>query len=644
MQRSGLLVLTLCVGTAAGNDLPWSFRPIQSSARPQNVDRIWSSNPIDAFVLAKLEAAGLTPNPIADRVTLIRRLSFDLLGLPPKPEDVDSFVQDPSPDDEASAKLVDRLLASPRFGERWARHWLDLVRYADSVGRSWNAPFLYAWRYRDYVIDAFNDDLPYNRFILEQIAGDLLPAQDVAEARRQHIATGFLALGSLPLQEGKLEQFRLDRVDDQIDVVSRAFLGLTIACARCHDHKTDPISMRDYYALAGVFYSTRILSGQGHITREQGSQDYVDGHLTLRLPGAKPRKILNDEVHTMSDVRRVFASGVRGSIRYTYDPDRAMGAMEGEPRDCAIRVKGDPYDTGPAPPRGDVRIPGLPVPPKRPESSSGRLEIARWIASADHPLTARVMVNRVWQHLLGRGLVRTPDDFGTTGEEPTHPELLDYLATLFIRENWSVKRLIRHIVLSRTYRQSSLSRPDGHEKDPDNSLYWRANLKRLEFEPLRDSLLFAAGRLTFERPQGIPVAGTGGKGRHMQAHSLIPFDSPYRTIYLPVLRSLLPEVYGTFDFPDPCQVAGQREITTVAPQGLFFLNNPFVQRCAAETAEAISRNAASPRERVRQTYRRLLGRLPETEEEKEALQLAEQTSWTVLTQALIASAEFRYTR
>ena len=638
-----ILLLIPSVGSSA--EVPWSFKPVVPRAAPTVRDTTWPRSDLDRHILAKLESVGLKPNPAADRATLLRRIRLDLTGLPPTPDELDAFVNDRATDEAAFAKVVDRLLASPRFGERWGRHWLDVVRYADSVGRSWNAPFTYSWRYRDYVIDAFNADVPYDRFIQEQLAGDLLPASSVAEERRQRIATGFLAVGSVPLQEGRLEQFRLDRVDDQIDATTRAFLGITIACARCHNHKTDPITMRDYYALAGAFWSTRILSGQGTHSREEGSADYVDGNLLVRLPGGPARANSGHEVHSMSDVRDIFSSGVRGSIRYTYDPNRAMGAMEGEIRDCEIRVKGDPYDTKPAPPRGEIKIPGLPEPPKVPRGASGRLEIARWIAAKENPLTARVMANRVWLHLFGRGLVRTPDDFGTTGEEPTHPELLDHLAGTFVAKGWSVKGLIREIVMSRTYRQSSAGNAQGRAKDPGNELYWRSNLRRLEFESIRDSLLLVAGRLSFDRPEGIPVAGTGGKGRNMAAHSLLPFDGPHRTVYLPVLRSLVPEVYGTFDFPDPCSIAGKREITTVAPQALFFLNSDFVAKCARDASDAIAKRAG-PQEsqRIRQTYRTLLGRPPTSDEERDALALAKTGSWPTLTQALMASAEFRYVR
>ncbi|MCS6849842.1 MAG: DUF1549 and DUF1553 domain-containing protein, partial [Gemmataceae bacterium] len=648
MLMAGVIGLAAPAGDPAPAGELWSLMPITRPAVPAVRDTAWPRSPVDRFVLARLEAAGLKPNPDADRATLIRRAAYDLTGLPPTVAEIDAFVADPATDDEAFARVVDHYLASPRFGERWARHWLDVVRYADSVGRTWNAPFLYAWRYRDYVIDAFNQDKPFDRFVMEQLAGDLLPARSVAEEREQRIATGFLALGSLPIAEGRLEGFTLDRIDDQIDVTTRAFLGLTVACARCHDHKYEPITMRDYYALAGIFYSTRTLSGQG--IRAEGNLNYVDGRNTLRLP-ADGSVSSADGVYTMADFLERSRRGER-DVRFTFDPNRALGVMEGAIRDCPIRIKGDPYDRGATPPRGDIHIPGLPPLPPIPATASGRLQLARWLTAADNPLPARVMANRVWQHLFGRGLVATPDDFGSTGEPPTHPELLDYLASEFQTQGWSVKRLIRTLMLSRVYRLSSAGRDEGRKKDPQNALYWRADLRRLEFEPLRDSMLVAAGRLSFQRPEGIPVSGIGGRGRSAATVSLLPLDSPYRTVYLPVLRSLLPEAYGTFDFPDPCQVKGRREVTTVAPQALYFLNNDFCVACARGAAERLlAEPGLDDAGRVRLAYRRLLGRPPQLDELADALELLREVSapspaqkWAVLVQGLMATAEFRYVR
>ncbi|HEX5104315.1 MAG TPA: DUF1549 and DUF1553 domain-containing protein, partial [Pirellulaceae bacterium] len=560
---------------------------------------------------------------------------------------------------KAFEALVDRLLASPRFGERWGRHWLDIVRYGDSTGRAWNAPLTYAWRYRDYVIDSLNADKPLDQFVTEQLAGDLLPAKTVAQKREQQIATGMLALGALDLQSLSHEQFVLDGVDDQIDVTTRSLLGLSIACARCHDHKYDPVTMHDYYALAGIFYSTEPLPGTAH-QREFGREGYVHpSHLRLLPISLQPKAALPERVggiHSMSDYQEVWRQGER-KIRFTTDPNLAMGVREGDIRDCEIRRQGEPSDRLEAPPRGDIRIPGLPRMDAIDADSSGRLELARWIMADDNPLTARVLANRIWHKLFGTGLVRTVDGFGFNSEPPTHPELLDHLATQLREDGWSLKRLIRSIVLSHTYQLSSAGQPAALAKDPQNDLHWRMNRRRLELEPLRDSLLAVAGRLTTERPAGIQVAGIGGKSRLSQVASLLPLDSPYRTVYLPVIRSGLPEEYGTFDFPDPCLLQGQREVTTVAPQALFFLNGDFVVRSAREAAgELLESGPTSDDQRVTWAYQRVLQRPPTADETAEAIKLIHglepdagerdpvRYRWSALIQALLCSAEFRYLR
>lgn len=649
-----LMVLCFVARLRADEPSLWSFQPLRGTAPPRVRDTAWPKSDIDRFILAKLEEEKLSPARDTSRTTLLRRVTFDVIGLPPTPEEIESFCADSASDDVAFAKVVDRLLQLPRFGERWGRHWLDVVRYADSVGKSWNAPFTYAWRYRDYVIDSFNADKPFDRFVTEQLAGDLLPAQSVDQERKQRIATGLLALGSISLQEGSRVQSIMDRVDDQIDVTTRAFLGLTVSCARCHDHKIDPITMRDYYALAGIFYSTRLWTGQGTQTREFGSQDYVDADLLLKLPDAKTRQptALPAGVHSMSDFQDEWRTG-RRDIRYATDPNRAMGVSEGEIRDCEIRLKGKPYDRDEAPPRGSVQVVGLPRLPKIPTSASGRLQLAQWITSRDNPLTARVFVNRVWSHLFGRGIVLLVDEFGTISEEPPHRELLDHLARRFVAEGWSVKKLIREIVLSRTYRQGG----SADDSQASEDLFGRAVPRRQEWEALRDSLLLASGRLTFDRPDGIQVAGTGGKARGSSTYSLLRIDAPYRTVYLPVLRSLLPEEYSTFDFPDPHQIMGQREVTTVAPQALFFMNSDFVVECARGAAERLLKDDKhSDSARVRLAYLRLLNREPSPDEVADALSLLrdlrpptnsrspDQYRWTTLIQALMSSAEFRYVR
>lgn len=586
---------------------------------------------MDRFILARLEKENLHPIGDASRVTLIRRASFDLRGLPPSQEEVERFVRDSAPDDVAFAKVVDAFLQSERFGERWARHWLDVVRYADSVGRVWNAPFTYAWKYRDWVIDSLNADKPYNRFVAEQIAGDLLPATTVLRKRDQIVGTGMLALGSVNLQEGDYEQFVLDQVDDQIDVVTRAFMGLTISCARCHDHKTEPVSQKDYYALAGIFYSSRTLPGQANRSDMNGS-GYVDPEMLVDLPTKLDEKVgppskLPEGIHSMDDIRAL--GNPKGTIRYDVDPHFCMGVVEGEIKDCELAVGGDPNDRKAAPDRGRLGMPALPPLPKIPAKSSGRLELAQWLTQPTHPLTSRVAVNRLWQHLFGEGIVRTVDDFGTTGSDPTHPELLDHLAIRFVEGGWSVKKMIRAMMLSRTYRLASTGNPE--HPDAGNKLRWRMNAKRLELEPLRDTLLQLAGKLTFDRPEGIQVVGTGGKGRHGVTRGLLSIEDPYRTIYLPVVRDNVPELFSTFDFPGPTQIKGQRDVTTVAPQALFFMNNSMVEELAGEIAGKSGKD-------VKAVYRLVLGREPSSEEVRDAGDLDLQT----LVQALLGTAEFRY--
>jgi uncharacterized protein DUF1549/uncharacterized protein DUF1553 len=617
------------------NPTPWSYQRILRPAIPAVKDTAWAKDDVDRFILARLEKDNLHPIGDASRLTLIRRASFDLRGLPPTQEEVERFVRDSAPDDLAFAKVVDAFLQSERFGERWARHWLDVVRYADSVGRVWNAPFTYAWRYRDWVIDSLNADKPYNRFVAEQIAGDLLSATTVLQKRDQIVGTGMLALGSVNLQEGDYEQFVLDQVDDQIDVVSRAFMGLTFSCARCHDHKTEPVSQQDYYALAGIFYSSRTLPGQANRSDMNGA-GYVDPEMLVDLPtkleeAIGPPQKLPEGIHSMDDIRAL--GNPKTTIHYDLDPHFCMGVIDGEIKDCELAVGGDPYDRKAAPKRGKLGMPALPPLPKIPSKSSGRLELAQWMTQATHPLTSRVAVNRIWQHLFGEGIVRTVDDFGITGSDPTHPELLDHLAIRFVEGGWSVKKMVRTLMLSRTYRLAST----GNAEHPDagNKLRWRMNPKRLELEPLRDTLLQLAGKLRLDRPEGIQVAGTGGKGRHGLTRGLLGIDEPYRTIYLPVVRDNVPELFSTFDFPGPTQIKGQRDVTTVAPQALFFMNNEFVEEVAGEIATQAKND-------VKSAYRLVLNREPSNEELSDAEALKSELGLEALVQALLGTAEFRY--
>lgn len=644
---------------------PWSFKPLRRPAVPQPQDASWVRDDVDRFILAGLAAKNLKPNADAPRAALIRRATLDLHGLLPAPEDLADFEKDPSSDDQAFAKVIDRLLQSPRFGERWARHWLDVVRYADSVGRSWNAPFIQAFRYRDWVIDSFNSDKPYTRFVAEQIAGDLLPAKSDAEKQQNIIGTGFLTLGCVDLTALQYEQFIMDRVDDQIDVTTRAFLGMTIACARCHDHKTDPVSQHDYYALAGLFYSTETWSGTAH-KAELGSNLYVDPDRLAVLPVTKPlvppvklssSVLKSGEVNAMDDMQPSMTQKTgRFATTYNYDSRLAMGVSDGKIEDCPIRIAGDPYDEGKTPKRGDLTIPSLPSMPKVEGRTSGRFQLAQWVCQPTHPLTSRVMANRIWAHLFGKGIVGTVDNFGITGTKPVNEALLDHIAIRFVETGWSVKKFIRAMMLSRAYRLSSDSNAQAAEVDPGNDLNWRVSPRRVELEVMRDALLQLSGELTFDRPDGIQVTGNGGKGNTGRTGSRLDIESPYRTVYLPVLRDLLPEMHETWDFPNPTQIKGQREVTTVPSQSLFLMNNRMVVDAANAVAARLldDKTLSDDKSRVRRAYRILFSRdaeddesqaalemmqsleTPSDEKEKEAYRLA------TLIQALMASAEFRY--
>ena len=436
-------------------------------------------------------------------------------------------------------------------------------------------------------------------------------------------------------------------------MTTRGFLGLSVACARCHDHKYDPVMQRDYYALAGIFYSSWTYPGQAHQSNHTAA-GYLDPEMLVSLPtdldGPVDRvREIPQGVHTMSDLRQF---GGKAPPPYDLEPDWVMGIREGEPNDCELRVGGVAFDYGEAPPRGDIGIPELPDFPKIPADSSGRFQLAQWIASPTNPLTARVMTNRVWQHLFGRGLVETVDDFGITGREPSHPELLDHLSIRFVEGGWSVKRLIRSIVLSRTYALDGAAQAAAMEKDPDNTLYWRATPRRLELESIRDSLLFVSGLLEPEPPAPGHLSGMNSRGNG-RLRSSIGFASPYRTIYLPILRDLLPDEYATFDFPDPSGVNGLRHVTTAPPQALFFMNSRFVEDAALATTDRLLEAEDDASSRIDAAYRLLLGRDPESVEREDAVEFLDSLKvsgredkdryrWSVLVQSLLATAEFRH--
>ena len=728
----------------------WSFRPITSPPVPKTKDQEWAANPIDQFILSKLETAGLQPAPQASKYALIRRLSFDLTGLPPTPEQIHDFCGDESPD--AYEQLVDRLLDSKHFGERWGRHWLDVVRYAESSGGGRTLLFPDAWRYRDFVIDAFNHDRPYNEFIQQQIAGDLIETDNWKQRRENLIATAFLLLGPTNYEMQDKDILEMDVVDEQLDTIGKAIMGMTIGCARCHDHKFDPIPTHDYYALAGILKSTNSLihsnvsswntvglplppeqekkllqqerelasltsahrealaayekaggkknkavasvnanslpgividdanaarkgnwkestsiaqyvgahyihdetsekgekqvtyrpdfpepgryevlvsysassnrstkvpiqihhkNGVSTVTVNQRKRPEIQGLLTsigsfefsagdaslvsISTDGTEDGVVIADSVAFLKPgeignfkSKHSDASNRRELKRLKADVDRlatelkefkdsmlarplAMATKDtSSPEDIPIAIRGVASQHGPIVPRGFLQVANwTSEATELPTSQSGRLQLARWITDPRHPLTARVMANRIWYWMLGKGIVSSVDNFGTMGDPPTHPKLLDHLANSFVENNWSVKQLIREIAISETYRMASTGDANGDLIDPENGLYWRRNRKRLRAEDIRDAILFVAGSL--DASQG----GTGIKAGTKIEYGY-KFTSDRRSVYLPVFRNTLPEVFEVFDFADPNIQRGSRTTSTVASQALWMMNHPFV--------------------------------------------------------------------
>lgn len=813
----------------------WSYRPVVEPALPAVKNAAWPASDIDRFILAGLEAKGLAPAAAADRRTLLRRAYFDLIGLPPSPEEIEAFLADDRPD--AYERLVDRLLASPQFGERWGRHWLDVVRYADSAGGGRTTIFANAWRYRDYVVASFNRDKPIDQFITEQLAGDLLPHASAAEEAEHLTATGFYQLGPKNLDTQDKELLRMDVIDEQLDTLGRAFLGMTMGCARCHDHKFDPIPTADYYAMAGILRSTKTLlpgnvsgfvqrplpldestrvvlesytqkvdeitsalktaqaaekklqarrappQGPGremgividdaeakvvgdwksstfsptrvgpvYLHDERSGKGEKSITFEAKLPKAGSYEVLIAYNHAPSRASNVpvtvkqqnqetvvivnqqsaptveklyeslgqfkFAAGLAAVIVGTRDtngyviadavqfvpldgksrssqddiaqpaekPDPAadvlaelaavqdrMQALEAElarlkksapppapmtlsvedeakTGDYYVCIRGNVHQLGQQEPRGFLRV----ITPEKPEiapDASGRLELARWIASNDNPLTARVYVNRIWQHLMGRGIVATPDSFGTTGDRPSHPELLDGLVLRFQRGGWSQKTLIKAIMLSQSYRMQSDRNPRAEAIDPENRLWWRMPRRRLEVEAIRDSMLLASGELDLAIGGSTVPTNLGNEFD-------FKYDSRRRTIYLPILRNGLFDMFEVFDFADPNMVHGRRNVSVLATQALYFMNSPFVHgRSAAAADRLLAIPNLTDDARLEQAYLQTLGRLPRASEiaaAKAFLDAAgeptgkstradrQRSAWQGIYKALFGSLDFRY--
>lgn len=780
----------------------WSFLPVADPAVPVVAESDWGQTPIDAFVLQKLKENRLQPAERAGKRTLLRRVTFDLVGLPPTADEIDAFLADES--EEAFAQVVERLLNSPQYGVRWGRHWLDVARYADSNGLDENLAFGNAWRYRDYVVDAFNKDKPFDRFLVEQIAGDLLP-----DATLEHrTATGFLVMGAKVLAEPDMEKLVMDTIDEQLDTVGKAFMGLTVGCVRCHDHKFDPLKQTDYYALAAIFKSTRTfadsstgaihhwnehsfaspeqledlkkvdaeikalqsaatsfknaamakieaaarakateylmastrfeasapLSVVAEIAAEFGlhprilhhcrthlsfSQDdpffsawselaktgeaVVEQHYRPLFSGAdaafaaakaqKPasttiadpqlqaaRAALDDKSGFLAVPPKVqYALDAESLAEFDRLSEAARVAESGAPDEPSvlavseqetlsslpIHIRGSHLNLGDAVPREFPEVMRLSeVRPVFPITQSGRLQLAQWMASTQHPLTARVFVNRVWGWHFGRGLVGTPENFGRLGDRPTHPELLDWLARRFMESGWSVKQLHRQILLSSVYQMSSTGSDESAtaELDPENHLLSKFRLQRLEAEQIRDSILAVSGRLDSSiGGKTVPLRNRQFVFNHTsQDHT--KYDSIRRSLYLPIIRNNLYTLFEQFDFPDPTMPTGLRSSTVVAPQALLMMNSDLVLDSAAALAdELLADQHNSDAERVAAAYRKALGREPSGLESSRAIEFfgelttvtgatgevnreQQQQAWMLLCQSLFSSNEFIYLR
>lgn len=628
----------------------WSFQPVRPLPAPATKDRTWAAKPADAFVLAELEKRGLTPSPPADRRTLLRRAYFDLLGLPPAPGEVERFVQDSTRD--AYPKVIDKLLASPHYGERWGRHWLDLVRYCD-IGEDYYPSRAMPYLYRDWVIRAVNDDVPYDRFVRLQFAADLMA--DAKPADRA--ALGFLGLSPLYWKELKLDHVVIKTVvaeewEERIHTIASTFLGLTVACARCHDHKFDPITMHDYYGLAGVLASTRLadryLLPDDRAAAVSKARAQV-AELEKRIAAMKSHKknaLKATEASAAVDKLKAEIAAIKKATP-DYEAPMAAGLEEAslhvlpdgphrtklvykanEPQDVAMQVRGNPGNLGPVVPRHFLSV--LSTGDPRPLlHGSGRLDLADAIVTDAASLAARVFVNRVWKHHFGTGLVETPSDFGQQGERPSHPALLDDLAARFIQQGWSLKWLHREIMLSATYQQASAAaKHPGRELDPGNRLYWRMNRRRLDVEAWRDAMLAVAG--TLERTQfGPPKA-------------LREPDNNRRTVYGTVKRRETDDLLRLHDFPDPTIHSPNRVPTTTPLQQLFTLNSPLLRQQAVALANRLQAEAGAEA-RIRRAYALLFGRSPSPGQMTLGLEfLRAGGSWEQYTQALLASNEFLF--
>ena len=673
----------------------WAFQPVRDPSPPRIEDTQWPLDPLDHFIRAKQEQQGIAPVADADRHTWLRRVSLDLTGLPPTETEVLAFAKDPSP--QAFEVVVDRLLSSKAYGERWARHWLDLTGYADMMGTSNNVFAEHAWRYRDYLIDSFNADKPFDEFVREQIAGDLMPSQSTEDRAENIVATGFLMVGDIEIVNPDKARMEADHIDTQVNRIGQTFMGMTLGCVRCHDHKFDPIGVEDYYGIAGMLHS----SPSSHKMPDMGVWSSLNStplpETPAQLEARKKLEAENEqriaawkaEQKTLSDEKAALtkqlaalgkstapASPVAATDnaereiapapedKTTDDKDaltkrrdevdaqikklgetinhaeffkdktpRAFAMGDGSrPADMPVHVRGNPYTPGSIVPRGAVRVASWDAFPAIPAGQSGRLQLAEWLADKRHPLTARVTVNRIWQKLFATGIVPSVDYFGTRGDVPTDPDLLDHLATRFMEEGWSQKTFLRALVLSRTYRLGSANEATAMTLDAGNKLYWRMNRQRLDAEAMRYSMLAASGELirdgggpglVLEEPENCGALSLKGVNPPNYSHRKPrPSQEFERTLYLPVLRNGTAgpdRLRAFFDFVNPAEIAGQRNQTIVPTQTLFLLNNDLIRKRAHVLADKLIAEEPDEVARLESLWLRVLNRPLSSAEREEAL-------------------------
>ena len=616
---------------AGANQDHWAFKPIKKPAPPKIAQPSLANNEIDLFIQAKLEQNKVSLSPQADKRTLIRRLYFVLVGLPPTPQEVESFLNDSDP--QAYPKLVNRLLDSSHFGERWARHWLDLARYADNrgyIGVGVDRTYPYAYTFRDWVIQSFNNDLPYDKFLTYQIAADNPKS---GASKSDLAALGFFTVGRRFINNQN------DIIDDRIDVLCRTTMGLTVTCARCHDHKYDPIPTKDYYSLYGVFASSQEPEDLPDLGIEGSGPEAQEFQLELAKLIKEKEKFETDNAEIKIKEPRKFSESIKPydnrikqlKSKHPGSPPKGMVLFDKpSPVEPVVFIRGNQGNRGAKVPRQFLEVvSGVNRTPFK--QGSGRLEAAQAIVSDKNTLTSRVWVNRVWAHVFGNPLVKTPSDFGVRSDPPSHPELLDFLASNLMEDHWSTKNLIRQMLLSSTFKQTSSPRSELQNNDPENSLLIRMNRRRLDFETMHDSLLAMAGTLE---------PAVGGKSVEM-------FTSPFsnkRALYAFIDRQNLPGVLRTFDFALPDTHSPQRFITSVPQQALYLLNSPFVQEQAAKFTLRFT-NTDDHFEKVQAMYRVALQRSPTKEEVTSSLEFLEASGpdgFKQLAQVLLASNAFQF--